>query len=268
MKPKQLRPTCLPACREALDAVDEYVAALKPFTIETDMGFKIVDFFAHINMPPIFKKVQTAIGSLQMHLLDVFGTRIDENPESVGAKSYSYSMRDDGVDSSLQSAIILVVEALHEPPEWAFGKIVEAERIKKTEAALGMLRRHAVTFHEQRITEDAALAPEAMKAGEKQPFGLTKASDFSWVKWADTIYTFKKGNQAETIRCLWEEYERSGHQNGCGLSEKTIAEKLGASEDNFTIRHTFRNHSAFKTILRRVGRGQWALWFEAEPESR
>ncbi len=91
----------------------------------------------------------------------------------------------------------------------------------------------------------------------------THSADFTSVDWFGTSYTFTKGNQAETVRVLWEEYKRGGGSLGQG----TIREKLNAA-DSFTLRKLFRHrkadgtyqkHPAWGTMIRQTSKGVYGL---------
>lgn len=90
------------------------------------------------------------------------------------------------------------------------------------------------------------------------------AEDFTWVIWYGQRYTFTKGNQAESVKALWESWERSGRRDGCGLSQATIKEKVESSDDEFRLAPVFRGHPAWKTMIRPSGKGAFALY---SPES-
>jgi len=91
------------------------------------------------------------------------------------------------------------------------------------------------------------------------------ADDFTWVLFAGTKYEFKKGNQAESVRALWEAWERGGRRNGCGLGEKAIGMKCGSSDNDFRLAHVFRRHTTWRGLIRPVSKGVFALFL---PESR
>lgn len=93
------------------------------------------------------------------------------------------------------------------------------------------------------------------------------ASDFNWIIFEGTRYTFTKGLQAESMRHLWATWEEGGRRNGCGLSEKTIGEHVGSSNDNFRLAHVFREHPAWETIICRVNKGVFALSSPKSPEN-
>lgn len=114
----------------------------------------------------------------------------------------------------------------------------------------------------------AAPAPEPLAAVTlEQGPRCAHADDFTWIVWYGTKYDFAKGNQAESIKALWESWERSGRRDGCGLSEATIGQKCQSSNDNFRLAHVFRDHDAWGTVIRPVGKGVFALYGPASQEN-
>jgi len=91
----------------------------------------------------------------------------------------------------------------------------------------------------------------------------THSDDFTSVDWFGTKYTFSKGQQAESVKVLWEAWETGGHS----LSEMTIGEKIASSSDRFRLAHVFRikggkvqgTHTAWGTMIQSVEKGIFAL---------
>jgi len=104
-----------------------------------------------------------------------------------------------------------------------------------------------------------AMIPEAPKADDEP----SHSPDFTSANWYGTRYTFAKGNQAETIRVLWEAWEAGGHS----LSQELIGEKIGSSSDHFRIQKTFRTlrengyvrHPAWGAMIQQDGKGCYRL---------
>ncbi len=95
------------------------------------------------------------------------------------------------------------------------------------------------------------------------------SSDFTSVDWFGTQYTFSKGNQAQSVKVLWEAWERGNHS----LSQETIGELMGSSSERFELRTTFRRrrkgggyvmHAAWGTMIQRAEKGCYRL---VPPES-
>lgn len=86
--------------------------------------------------------------------------------------------------------------------------------------------------------------------------------DFTWVIWYGKKFTFSPGNQAETVRHLWESWKRSGRQDGCGLSQEALRSRVHeeGARQQFRVDHLFRDHPALGTMIRKVGKGVWALY--------
>lgn len=97
------------------------------------------------------------------------------------------------------------------------------------------------------------------------PAGCAHGDDFTWVTWHGQRFQFKKGQQAEAVRRLWEEAERASYQPDCGLSEATVAAHIGSADGEFSMRKLFADHAALESFIRRTTKGVWALRFEREP---
>jgi hypothetical protein len=69
------------------------------------------------------------------------------------------------------------------------------------------------------------------------------------------------------MRALWESWEKGGRVGGSGLSEKTIGERCGSSNNNFRLAHAFRGHGVWGTIIRSVSKGVFALCLPESPEN-
>lgn len=68
------------------------------------------------------------------------------------------------------------------------------------------------------------------------------SKDFTSVIWFGTKYGFNK-TQAKCIEILWKEWEKGK----LSLSEKTIGEGIGSSDENYKLRNTFRTKKRNKT---------------------
>ena len=119
---------------------------------------------------------------------------------------------------------------------------------------------HPSTAHEMRqatppsIPQPDSTAP--VNVNRQQP---THSSDFTSVNWFGTRYAFSKGNQARSVKVLWEAWAEGGH----GLSQETIGERIDSNADRFEMRKTFRRvggdgeeiHPAWGTMIQRDGKG-------------
>jgi hypothetical protein len=83
----------------------------------------------------------------------------------------------------------------------------------------------------------------------------TKASeDFTSVLWYGRNFEFNK-TQAAVIQLLWGEWAKGG----LALSEKTIGENIGSTNDRFRLAHVFRKHPAWKSMILSAGKGKFRL---------
>jgi hypothetical protein len=89
----------------------------------------------------------------------------------------------------------------------------------------------------------------------------THNADFTMVRWFGTEYNFALGVQSSAVRALWQEWERSG----LGLHQETIRNAIDAERDNFRMDTAFRNHPAFRTMIKQCGDGRYTL---TPPESQ
>ncbi|HEX2837586.1 MAG TPA: hypothetical protein VHN77_05620, partial [Phycisphaerales bacterium] len=110
-------------------------------------------------------------------------------------------------------------------------------------------------------------SPAASTPPPSEPNEVRAAEDFTWVVWYGQEYHFSKGHQQESVRCLWTAWEKSGKRSGCGLSEVTIAEKVGSDNSKFRLAHVFRRHACWGKMIRTStsGKGTFALF---APESQ
>ena len=81
------------------------------------------------------------------------------------------------------------------------------------------------------------------------------SEDFTSVIWYGKMYEFTPGNQAESIKVLWKEWEKGRHS----LSETTIGEKIVSSSDKFRLDIVFRGHPAWGTMIQKVNKGVFRL---------
>lgn len=103
----------------------------------------------------------------------------------------------------------------------------------------------------RRWMDTVRMAWMAMPAEPK----ATHSSDFTYVNWYGTEYTFALGVQSEAVRTLWNEWEKSG----LGLHQETIGNAIDAERDNFRMDKAFRNNPAFGTMIQNTGDGKYKL---------
>jgi hypothetical protein len=112
----------------------------------------------------------------------------------------------------------------------------------------------------------AFVEPDSKNSEPSRP---THSPDFTSVSWFGTRYTFAKGNQAESVRALWEAWMRGGHS----LSQETIGESIGSTASRFELAKVFRRksagsgyepHPAWGTMIRPDSKGSYRL---TAPES-
>ena len=99
-----------------------------------------------------------------------------------------------------------------------------------------------------------AIEMRSMAPGDAKP-AARHSADFTYVRWFGVEYTFALGVQADAVRVLWEEWERTG----LGLHQQTIRERIDAERDNFQIPKAFRGHPAFGMMIVSGGDGRYRL---------
>jgi hypothetical protein len=97
--------------------------------------------------------------------------------------------------------------------------------------------------------------------------------DFTSVCWFGTLYCFSKGQQAQSMRCLWQAWEAGGHS----LSQETIAEMIAADGNSrFELRKVFRRrdvdghyeqHPGWGSMIQSSSRGCYRLVAPSGQES-
>jgi hypothetical protein len=93
------------------------------------------------------------------------------------------------------------------------------------------------------------------------PEKATHSTDFTFVNWFGTQYTFALGVQSSAVSVLWGEWAKSG----LGLHQDTIRNAIDAERDSFRMDTAFRNNAAFDTMIQRCGDGKYKL---APPSAR
>ena len=101
------------------------------------------------------------------------------------------------------------------------------------------------------------------------PAKPTHSPDFTSVDWFGTRYTFAKGNQAESVRVLWDAWASGGHS----VSQETIGDRIGSTARRFELAKTLRckgpdgktgPHPAWGTMIKQESKGSYRL---APPDS-
>jgi len=136
-------------------------------------------------------------------------------------------------------------------------------RLNMTEAYAASRPFFAELYAEvQQLEPILAIASRIMADESLKPFA---SSDYTHVRWYGTAYSFKAGNQAESVRVLWEEWQRGGR----GLSQATIGEAIGTSGDRYRIDTVFRvggrPHPAIGSMIKKDGPGHYRLHAPALP---
>lgn len=116
-------------------------------------------------------------------------------------------------------------------------------------------------------SDSSSKKPEAMKSEEVSGdvANGSHGTDFLWLYAQGARYTFTKGQQAQVIRVLFEEWDRGGRIDGSPLTEETIGDKVSSISDRFRIQKVFEGHPALNTVLSTCGKGAWALFINAAP---
>jgi hypothetical protein len=93
---------------------------------------------------------------------------------------------------------------------------------------------------------------------------IPHASDFSWMIVSTTRYEFSTPRQRQVIHALFTEWERVGRRDGSGLHAAKLGEMVQFEGQRFRVEQLFANHPALNTILRRAGKGIWALYLQTD----
>ncbi|HEV3238224.1 MAG TPA: hypothetical protein VGZ25_14635 [Gemmataceae bacterium] len=189
-----------------------------------------------------------ALDTLAKYLTEKFSTYSSEGIAGEIQPPCNYPM-------GVQTGIMRLAENVRAFQEWdtrqPFGSLHDA------------LSAQLVTSLESVLADlEAGQAGEQTSATEAM---ATHSADFTTVKWFGTVYQFAKGQQADSVRVLFEAWK-----NGTpSLSEKTIGEMIGSSNDQFRLEHTFKPtnkktgkreaHPAWDTMIKSAGRGIFVL---------
>ena len=130
-------------------------------------------------------------------------------------------------------------------------------------------------YHEQALADSFDEAPIGLdhlwyELDQWQVFDehdrICHAPDFSWVVTGDKRHVFTRPVQRRIVEELWKTWEASGRRDGSPLTQDRLAELIG-SVDQLRVDKAFRDNSAWDTIVRRVAKGQFALFLKSTPDS-
>ncbi len=80
-------------------------------------------------------------------------------------------------------------------------------------------------------------------------YPMEPGPNFLTFRWGKQRFHFAKGNQAESVRVLWEEWGKGGHM----VSEMTIGDRIGSQATRFRLSDVFRRgkkmHPAWGTLI-------------------
>jgi hypothetical protein len=113
------------------------------------------------------------------------------------------------------------------------------------------------------LVEELKKPAAAPTPGDEKP-AVHHSDDFTSVVWYGTAYYFKQGMQADSVKALWKQWEKSP---GLGLHAGTILQTLDSSieRDRFRMPLVFRDHPAWGSMIVTAGKGIYRL---AEPPQR
>ena len=98
-------------------------------------------------------------------------------------------------------------------------------------------------------TEQRAAAVSAVASGKH-----SHSEDFTSCVWKGVPYQFNK-TQAACIDKLWKAWEAGTPT----LSQLTIGNRIGSSDDNFRLNKVFRDHPAWGVMIKPAGKGIYQL---------
>lgn len=108
--------------------------------------------------------------------------------------------------------------------------------------------------------------PSEAPSGDEVEFA--HSDDFTSIVWCGHPFQLSKGQQAKAMQMLWSAWEAGGRKDGFGLSEGTIGERLGTSNDRFRLIHVFRKRSGlWGCVIRPSVKGAFAL-YRIEPPTK
>ena len=180
---------------------------------------------------------------LEAHQFDPRDIIVEKNAYT-GMRPLSDSASD--LEIRLQDRSVVLTEVLRSVVEKP--KVLESYRTHRTQLV-------------SMITTLESLYKDLIPKADDEP---SHSPDFTSANWYGTRYTFAKGDQAETIRVLWEAWEAGGHS----LSQESIGEKICSKADRFELRKVFRTrqedggyspHPAWGTMIRQSTKGSYCF---------
>lgn len=144
------------------------------------------------------------------------------------------------------------------PIEWPTAKPDERDEVAREDQAK-RFERCAETF---RVL--ASLIQSGQGHIDEGVIRCSHSPDFTSVNVPGTHYEFSKGNQAESVRVLWQACSDGRHS----LSQETIGVMIGSSAQRFQLctlfrkrnpDHKYTKHPAWGTLIKAAGRGVYRL---------
>lgn len=103
-------------------------------------------------------------------------------------------------------------------------------------------------------SSNRVLRKETQPAPSMQP-----GPDYLTFRWGERRFSFSKGNQAQSVRVLWEAWANGGHM----VNEETIGDRIGSQASRFRLADVFRRgnkwHLAWGTLIVSPQKGCYSL---------
>lgn len=108
--------------------------------------------------------------------------------------------------------------------------------------------------------QDESQALERKRSTDKLPKpAMEPGLDYLTFRWGEQRFSFSKGNQAQSVRVLWEAWGNGGHM----VNEETIGDRIGSQASRFRLADVFRRgknmHPAWKTLIVSPQKGCFSL---------
>ncbi len=259
--PNAANEDCAAQCRSTLEALERFIREVEALTVDKDGARCITTFPAAPRLTAFYQVAVTATCHLDDRLRQIYGKR-EFFKKGVVRETATVKIGKGGVPLILASAIQGLQIALAWPPSvpgfvmkdgrevfaprFTFGGKIEAQAWAELQTGARALRLHIEEAHGVK-ERSASNGPE-----------IERGRDFTWLSVGSKRYEFSTGNQAETIRVLYEEWKKGG--DGAGMGEAAIGVAIDSKADRFRIQATFHKHEALGTILQPCGKGRYALF--------